>query len=99
MIDRIDVIRPETSSSGVQEKTTLSKQEETALHVSNTHRSAAGDQRSPRRDLKKLIGRRFGQYHIESVLGRGSMACVYKAKHLGLHRACALKVMDSALVA
>jgi serine/threonine-protein kinase len=26
------------------------------------------------------------------------MACVYKAKHLGLHRPCALKVMDSEVV-
>jgi serine/threonine-protein kinase len=47
---------------------------------------------------ERLIDRRIGQYRITSVLGRGSMACVYKARHLGLHRPCALKVMDSDLV-
>jgi serine/threonine-protein kinase len=45
-------------------------------------------------DVDALLGRRLGQYHIESVLGRGSMACVYKAKHLRLRRTCALKVLD-----
>src|SRR5262249_20412668 len=30
---------------------------------------------------------------------RGSMACVYKARHTALDRACALKIMDTALVA
>ncbi len=45
-----------------------------------------------------LLGRQLGEYRIESILGRGSMACVYKAKHLGLHRPCALKVIDPALV-
>ncbi|MGP0067500.1 MAG: serine/threonine-protein kinase, partial [Isosphaeraceae bacterium] len=43
----------------------------------------------------RLIGRRLGLYRIESVLGYGSMACVYKAKHLGLHRPCALKILDT----
>jgi serine/threonine-protein kinase len=47
----------------------------------------------------RLIGRRVGAYRIESVLGRGSMASVYKAKHLGLERHCALKVMDAEVVA
>jgi serine/threonine-protein kinase len=46
----------------------------------------------------RLVNRRIGQYKISSVLGRGSMACVYKARHLGLHRPCALKVLDSKLV-
>ena len=45
-----------------------------------------------------LIGKRLGEYRIESILGRGSMACVYKAEHMGLRRPCALKVMDPALV-
>ena len=44
-----------------------------------------------------LLGRRVGQYQIESLVGRGSMARVYKARHLGLGRHCALKVMDPAL--
>jgi serine/threonine-protein kinase len=47
---------------------------------------------------QRLVNRRIGQYRIASVLGRGSMACVYRARHLGLHRPCALKVLDSDLV-
>jgi serine/threonine-protein kinase len=45
-----------------------------------------------------LIGVRLAEYQIESPLGRGSMARVFKARHLGLDRTCALKVMDSRLV-
>ncbi len=56
------------------------------------------DGRLPGTDSKSLIGRRMGFYQIESVLGYGSMACVYKAKHLGLHRHCALKIMDAGQV-
>ncbi len=46
------------------------------------------DDRGPGKTSDRLIGRRLGLYRIESVLGYGSMACVYKAKHLGLHRYC-----------
>jgi serine/threonine protein kinase len=70
--------------------------DETVLAVSASGRSLpvaagpAGDDR--------LINRRIGQYRVTGLLGRGSMASVYKARHLGLHRPCALKVMDSELV-
>jgi serine/threonine-protein kinase len=50
-------------------------------------------------DALTLVGRAVGQYHVESVVGRGSMACVFKAQHLGLGRHCALKVLDPDLVA
>jgi serine/threonine protein kinase len=53
------------------------------------------DNRAPGITSNRLIGRRMGFYRIESVLGYGSMACVYKAKHLGLHRPCALKILDT----
>jgi eukaryotic-like serine/threonine-protein kinase len=43
------------------------------------------------------MGSSLGSYRIERLLGRGSMACVYKARHLGLDRDCALKIMDSTL--
>lgn len=46
----------------------------------------------------ELVGRTLAQYRIESHLGRGSMACVFKASHLGLDRVCALKIMDPRLV-
>jgi serine/threonine-protein kinase len=45
-------------------------------------------------DIDTLLGRKVGQYRIESVLGRGTMASVFKATHLGLLRPCALKVMN-----
>ena len=48
--------------------------------------------------LGDRIGGRLGAYRIERLLGRGSMACVYKARHLELERDCALKIMDSGLV-
>ncbi len=74
----------------------LSGMEETVLKVAPERRlSLEGP--APCCD-ERLVNRRVGQYRIESVLGRGSMACVYKAKHLGLHRPCALKVMDAELV-
>jgi eukaryotic-like serine/threonine-protein kinase len=53
------------------------------------------DDHAPGAASNRLIGRRMGFYRIESVLGYGSMACVYKAKHLGLHRHCALKILDT----
>ena len=43
------------------------------------------------------MGSSLGSYRIERLLGRGSMACVYKARHMGLDRDCALKIMDSTL--
>jgi serine/threonine protein kinase len=56
------------------------------------------DERAVGASSNRLVGRRMGFYRIESVLGQGSMACVYKAKHLGLHRPCALKILDTELV-
>src|SRR5262249_9363513 len=54
----------------------------------------------PRRVVAdRLIGQRVGHYRIESALGRGSMAWVYKARHLGLHRHCALKIIETEAVA
>ena len=46
----------------------------------------------------ELAGKRLSQYQIESLLGRGSMARVFKARHLGLDRICALKIMNPRLV-
>src|SRR5262249_26933415 len=50
-------------------------------------------------EVDDLIDRTLGQYRLESVVGRGSMGRVYRAEHLGLGRACAIKVMNPGLVA
>jgi serine/threonine protein kinase len=45
-----------------------------------------------------LLGSVLGHYRIKQPLGQGSMARVYKARHLGLRRVCALKVMDREII-
>ena len=49
--------------------------------------------------IDDLIGSTLSQYRIESLAGRGSMGRVYQAYHLGLHRPCAIKVMNPGLLA
>ena len=70
--------------------------EETALH--RPLGSVGAPDTRAGTDVESLVGRRVGQYRIDRVLGRGTMAWVFKAKHLGLGRPCALKIMDPGLV-
>jgi serine/threonine-protein kinase len=42
---------------------------------------------------EELIGRRIGQYRIEGRIARGGMATIYRATHVGLNKALALKVL------
>jgi serine/threonine-protein kinase len=44
-----------------------------------------------------LLGTQLGNYWIESFLGEGGMARVYRARHLTLERPCAIKVLRPAL--
>jgi serine/threonine protein kinase len=44
-----------------------------------------------------LIGQTIGNYHIESLLGAGGMGEVYRARHLHLDRAAALKIMHASM--
>lgn len=43
--------------------------------------------------MSDLIGQRFGQYEIISLLGKGGMATVYRAHQLNIKRDVALKVI------
>jgi len=90
------VDRKGTRSSSAQRKARGPAMEETVVHQASGPRPKP--ERSRRDDVDSLLGRRVGQYRVESVLGRGTMACVFKARHLGLSRHCALKVLDPGLV-
>lgn len=48
-------------------------------------------------ELDSLLGQEFGRYHVEALLGSGAMGRVYLAKHLDLHRHCALKILPPRL--
>src|SRR5437870_2676371 len=47
--------------------------------------------------MDTLVGRQLGKYRIETLLGRGGMAAVYKAQDTVLNRAVAIKVLEPAL--
>jgi eukaryotic-like serine/threonine-protein kinase len=79
-----------------QSRPRVTAMEETALHRPLVPGPVLEKMGQP--DAESLVGRRVGQYRVDRVLGRGTMAYVFKAKHLGLGRPCALKVMDPGLV-
>src|SRR5689334_11678552 len=48
-------------------------------------------------NIDPLVGRRLGKYQIESLIGRGGMAAVYRAHDTALNRAVAIKVLEPSL--
>jgi class 3 adenylate cyclase len=69
------------------------------LHESDAAGSASGRKRGPQ--LPKLAdGALFdGRYRIESLLGTGGMAAVYKARHVSLNQLRALKLIAPGMLA
>jgi len=54
----------------------------------------AADEARRVRDLsEQLVGKPFDSYTIESFLGKGGMAWVYRATHNTLYRPCAIKIL------
>lgn len=52
----------------------------------------------PRRRPRKLEGTELlARYEVESVIGEGGMATVYRGRHKAIHKAVAIKVLDAAL--
>ena len=59
----------------------------TATFVPEEARASQAD------EVDELIGKDLGVYHLEAFLGAGAMGRVYLARHLDLHRSCALKIL------
>ncbi len=47
--------------------------------------------------MDTLVGRQLGKYQIESLIGRGGMAAVYRAHDTSLNRSVAVKVLEPSL--
>ena len=56
---------------------------------------AAGDEPGPRTAApsEELVGKPFDAYIIDSFLGKGGMAWVFRATHNTLYRPCAIKIL------
>jgi serine/threonine protein kinase len=63
-----------------------------------THVHSDSTRASDANEVDALIGRNLGVYRLEALLGAGAMGRVYLARHLDLHRSCALKILPPRMV-
>ena len=49
-------------------------------------------------EVDELIGQRIDRYHCNALLGAGAMGRVYLARHVDLHRNCAVKILPPSLI-
>ncbi len=88
--------RLENRAGGLEETANLESSSLAAAESAGFDEAAQSN--TDKRYWESVIGSRLADYQIESHLGRGSMAHVYRARHLGLDRLCALKIIDPRLV-
>uniref|UniRef100_A0A7C2JZS2 Serine/threonine protein kinase n=1 Tax=Schlesneria paludicola TaxID=360056 RepID=A0A7C2JZS2_9PLAN len=69
------------------------RHDEAAHHDTQLMNGPAGLTASAADEVDELIGREFGLYTLEGLLGAGAMGRVYLARHRDLHRSCALKIL------
>lgn len=70
----------------------LSVGDRVSRHRESHQHAAASPTTSPSDD--SLIGQQFDEYRLDSLLGKGGMARVYKGMDVNLQRAVAIKVID-----
>ena len=73
---------------------------ETRLHhqaEGEVDSSDGGPKASQAHEVDELIGQRIDCYSCDALLGAGAMGRVYLARHLDLHRKCALKILPPRL--
>lgn len=71
---------------------------ETRIHHPAGDQQKGDDPRASEADeVDELIGQRIDCYACDALLGAGAMGRVYLARHLDLHRKCALKILPPRL--
>lgn len=70
----------------------------TAPAVSGAPAIKGGPRASRAQEVDELIGQRIDRYQCNALLGAGAMGRVYLARHVDLHRNCALKILPPQLV-